>query len=927
MLSNRQWWRTNLVTFSFLFIILTLCIFLPYWTTGTSLVWQSDGITQHLPALAQWQNDLKNLFATGTWPSQWSWHIGLGADYYQTFSYYTLGDIFTYAVAFFSTNQLLAYYEGFILIRLALAGLACLWAIKHFTDSTNPWINSIASVAYTFTGYTAFAAFEHPFFINPLIILPLLLISFDTLQKKGKLLPFTFMVFWTLWNNYYFAFMILLGLAIYWLVTTTIHHEWLNWQLHLKMLLSGIIGSLMAMLLFLPNVLGVLSSSRSGAPLANGLLVYPFYYYAALPGTFIGNTATPNFWFTGGFTTIFILALIFILRRWREFPALAAIFTISGIGLLIPTFAAIFNGGSSPSNRWTFLLALPFALATVYFLNRLEVINKIDWNWFIGVGIIMSLSLFITTDFSFKTHFGLIIALYFMTLFVISAHNHWSDKTRWMSLALVTVINLMVIMTINHETDLNPNKTAMLSRDTVQKLLKQQTKYPAENGQPLQRSLIADPLQNAKGIAPGNNLAMLSKAHAIDSYWSFQNGKTNESMSQLGVLTSTNNDVVSDLNRRSVLAHTLGIKDLYLNKYDQKIGNYDKAGRLNNQIHYTTDSAYPLAYVAPNVVSTKSYESTTPSQREAILADSVVTDALPEKFEKSSYANKLLSGKISLRKNAVAKNKLHYTYRTQLADDKTGIYLMPDKQLKNTELHLELSNIKFTPSNFDEMLQNDLASYAAKHDELDVDMQYNPEAFKWNWYKEHLGQYGSAMGGYSITTTYNGDKQKFTQTSQKNLSFFNPRSTATINLGKSVDTSDPTFIPLKFSQPGTYSFDAKIIAMPIDNRFNDVAHKVQAKSVPLKLQRDHISGEISVDEPTIITTSIPFSAGWHSKSNEIINVNSGFIGMKVKSGTTKINLDYQTPGLRIGMQLSALGLIMFIVLGIYERIKTKRSHA
>lgn len=926
MLSNHHWWRTNFTYYMALFFITAIVIFLPYALTGTSLVWQSDGITQHLPALMQWQSDLQHLFSTGSWPTQWTWQVGLGTDYYQTFSYYTLGDIFSYGVGFVSAQHVLAYYEWMLLLRLFLAGVSALVAIKYFTHNTNPWINASAALMYVFTGYTAFSAFEHPFFINPLIILPLLIVSFDYFLTTKKMVPFVLMVFWTLWNNYYFAFMMLLGLAIYWAIQTTIRHQWLNWRLHIRMIIAGVTGAMMAMLLFLPNVLGVLSSSRSGAPLANGLTIYPIYYYLALPGTILGNAQTPNFWFTGGFAIVLILGLIFTARRWRKYPVLASIWLISGIGLLIPAFAGIFNGGSSPSNRWTFMLALPLAIAAVYFLAALPKLDKKDWYSFIGFGLLASLSLFITTDFSLQSPFGLFIAMYVVILLVLYAFRNAITPKQWALLTLMIVMNVILIMSHTHEDDLNPNKTPMLSRDAVQSLIKQQTRYPTEHvtdTESLQRSMVADPLHNMAGIAPGNNMAMLSNAHPIDSYWSYQMGSVGHVMSDLGILTSTNNDVVSDLDHRSLISHILGVQQVFQNTKDPNIANYTKDSTINNQTRRTTNHAYPLAYIAPNTVATATYTQASPSEKEAFLVDSVVTDTVPEQISKDAYKNELLTTPISQYQSKEPRDTINYSYTTTADNEDVGIYMAPNAKIKDTELHLELTNIQFEPQSLNGRYQSELADYKFKHEtyaeENDApDMRYNPDAFKWHWYKNNISNLGSTMSGYSITAKYAGNTQKFVQTSQKNLSFFNPRDEVTINLGPAKDVTDTQFIPLTFSQPGTYRFDVKIVAVPTDKRFTDKAAAIKATGVPFDLEADRLVASYKSKQPQIITTSIPYSTGWHSNTNDLIKVNGGFLGIQATPGDNKIEITYRTPGQRIGLVLSLLGLTMFLTLIIYE---------
>ena len=61
MQSRLKWSIRPIITYTMLFGILSIFIFAPYYFTDTSLIWQSDGIAQHFPALVRWQEDLKNI--------------------------------------------------------------------------------------------------------------------------------------------------------------------------------------------------------------------------------------------------------------------------------------------------------------------------------------------------------------------------------------------------------------------------------------------------------------------------------------------------------------------------------------------------------------------------------------------------------------------------------------------------------------------------------------------------------------------------------------------------------------------------------------------------------------------------------------------------------------------------------------------------
>lgn len=146
-----KWSNRPVIIYTILFGILSMFIFAPYYFTDTSLIWQSDGIAQHFPALVHWQEDLKNIVHNHTLPTNWQWQIGLGADYYQTFSYYTLGDIFSYGAVLVSKAHLIAYYNWMVIVRLYLAGIAFLLTAQHWFKNRPTWHYQIAVFGYIFS--------------------------------------------------------------------------------------------------------------------------------------------------------------------------------------------------------------------------------------------------------------------------------------------------------------------------------------------------------------------------------------------------------------------------------------------------------------------------------------------------------------------------------------------------------------------------------------------------------------------------------------------------------------------------------------------------------------------------------------------------------------------------------------------------------
>ena len=73
---------------------------------------------------------------------------------------------------------------------------------------------------------------------------------------------------------------------------------------------------------------------------------------------------------------------------------------------------------------------------------------------------------------------------------------------------------------------------------------------------------------------------------------------------------------------------------------------------------------------------------------------------------------------------------------------------------------------------------------------------------------------------------------------------------------------------------------------------------------------------------TFAVFTIPYDSGWkvfnNNKQITINNVDNGFIGIKINKGKNNIKFIYKTPGLRIGMFLSFLGVIEFLILLIFN---------
>ena len=77
----------------------------------------------------------------------------------------------------------------------------------------------IGAIIYIFSGYAILTAVRHPFFINPMIQLPLLLIGMDMIRNHKKPFLFILALSYSALCGFYFLYMMTIMLAVYGLIS------------------------------------------------------------------------------------------------------------------------------------------------------------------------------------------------------------------------------------------------------------------------------------------------------------------------------------------------------------------------------------------------------------------------------------------------------------------------------------------------------------------------------------------------------------------------------------------------------------------------------------------------------------------------------------------------------------------------------------
>lgn len=90
-----------------------------------------------------------------------------------------------------------------------------------------------------------------------------------------------------------------------------------------------------------------------------------------------------------------------------------------------------------------------------------------------------------------------------------------------------------------------------------------------------------------------------------------------------------------------------------------------------------------------------------------------------------------------------------------------------------------------------------------------------------------------------------------------------------------------------------------------------------------ELGDNFIKGNITNNKSGILQISTSYSNGWKAyvdgKETEIINVNTGFIGIPLSEGEHDIYIVYSTPWIKTGAIISILGISILVIIIVKER--------
>lgn len=956
--TRRHGLRKLYLEYTVMFIFLAACIFGTYLVTGHTFILSKDALNQHLPLLVKYRAALIEFLHHPSRLTFWSWQMGLGTDTFQVYSYYTIGDVFAYLALLFPAAKMTMAYQVIAMVRMYCVGLAFVYFAQHFNFRNH--VILIGTVAYTVNAFLLYAAVAQPFFTTPFIIFPLIVVQIERILKGGSSWPLTGAFTWMLVSNYYLAFVLGIGALVYLVLRVLTHYRTKLNYLHTlgKLSFATVTSLLLSAILLVPEIIAVTNSTRTGAQFANGLKVYPLYYYLFLPKQLInGGQWYFMYWTALGVVSIGFLALVYIYSRPKKYPLLTISLGLSLVMLLIPAVGAFFNGMMSASNRWTLLIYLPLAMAVCILAQDAPQFSR-HTLWILNIATAIYLVVLIATfyfannDDIFMPVLFLIISL--MALWLINFH-----KTRFPDRWLLAIVLLnagfnAIYAAFPYKGDFTDK---MLSRGEYQAIT-------ANRYGGLDQGLSRTPSYRVSTISqnqiiswPNLDNDLTSGLHNIDSYYSLQNKYLGQFNTSLQNNQYQANIPIRQADDRTVMNNFFGVRYLFvqsnsvnatklpagyfLNKTSQPIINYDvgqpSSATSKDQLipiqteRYKTNNAFPLLYWQDRYISHARYKHLSPTEKERALASGVVVDGPTTGMRAAKLRQNVIPIKstlVSNRFNTINPAKLKYVdsdekYQLQFPQMQSKAFR---QRVRGSELHIEFSKIKYTPFTMKEQIHYDMHHRQAMTN--NPGSVFNERFNKYRYWRYHVLN-GSPDISFQLNYSSRFGTASVIQAKQNVLSLFKHVTNGTLNIGY-YDGNLPQKLTFKPSKLGNYELKYRVVAEKLDGNYTQEVRAIQRHALTnLQFSHNRVSGRITTPRAGVLTSSIPYSSGWRVTVNghaaKTVRTNQAFLGVYLPCGTHHIVFTYQTPGLRTGALISLVGLCWTAVTAVVTLIFKHRQ--
>lgn len=870
---------------------------------GRELIWFYDGLDEDFPAFAYIGPWLLDGLLSGDLQT-WNYGVGYGADSIVSLAEWMTGPFFQIS-AFLPTELLPIAFELGTLARLYLAGLAFGFYMRRRPIRSS--FVAAGSLFYAFSGYLLlWGATRHPFFIDPAIILPMVLLGADKILEGERPIVFILGTFLSFYIWFYWAYMISIFLLLYCLLryfTMSRRRGLADFLgLALRFLAFYVVGALMASVILLP----VLSEHLNTTRLSEVPLLFDGDKTAALVTALFGAFADPSL--SKGTTTLppvpALLIVFFtgaVLARRRALVPYAIAYACVVAFALVPWFGSALNGFSYSTDRWAFAFALCSCCLATYGLELVSEFGASDWR---KASAAMLVIFVVLLGWGVFAHSG---SMYFasLALLPISFGLVWAFTSGAVSLharyglagaAVACLCAVLVAVAGGY------GKDAVAKALDAFPLSQEGDMAASISSESARSSLLVEGWDSGLGrmdwAADGfvnPQFAMYNDRPAVEMYTSFYQALADEFRSGLLLPESRSNRYATN-DSRAFLELVSGVGGFVSAQgsafvpygYDELVASaQDESGSYD--LHAaSSDASLVFAYDA--ILARSEYDSLSPLQKqEALTQACVIEDEDVERQRRAlvspddlEFSSSRVDWTVDYDKTSL---RVDLADRTIVVDEPSAYLTLAYAGLPDSETYVQFDDLYL-------------------------------EEGQGDWPIEYY---------VSVSTPGAEEKVSARRTPASNL-YVGKRSWLA-NLGYSA--TPKTEVTISFSQPGEYSFDELSVFCQPMHGFARAVERLNGRSFSdVRLQKNEVSFEAECADATLAYVALQYAPGWRAyvdgEEAPILRANVAFMALELPAGSHVVTLEYETPNLRLGLALSAGALLAFVVIAIVSRRRKAR---
>ena len=898
--------------YTLVFFAVALALYLKFFANGKSLVWSHDGVPQHLNSLAYYGKYLRKVLHTLFIEHKlslplWDMHIGYGSDILTTLHYYVIGDPLTLLSVFVPASKTEALYAFLIFLRIYLAGIA--FSRYSFYHKNSKQATFMGTMIYIFAGWTIYAAMKHPYFSNPMIYLPLILLGIDKIYKKQKPYVFIWSVALAGLSNFYFFYMLGIFMVLYAIfryfdlfADRSIKNigKWLG-----VFAVYSVIAVLIAAVILLPVILPVFGTDRFKAE--NYVpLFYDRIYYEKYLGCLIGENMIQ--WGVAGYTAVSLAGVFVLFSKKKKYTALKAGFVLLNVFLLLPYAGHVLNGLSYVSNRWIWAYGMLIAYIFVKIYPELFALTLTEKRKVFVMLLIYCILALLPEAARTQRNLMAMVLLSLSTFTVLSFGNIFTRErnlTVMVSGFLIAGILFNMHYQYSYEKDYLSEFTD--SGEALEKL---------ETG--VDRAVLStdDPSvyrYDQMDTNSSENSSMQMGTNSTAYYFSVASSSIANFFDEMYLNTPWEQHY-NNLDGRTILDRLASVKYFVVKKgkesdlpygYSRLSGEAEKNGKT--YLAYADEDALPLGYTYDSWISREDYDKMTVTEKQQALLQGVVLDdsSLPE--TETHFNDREVSYYTSEGKGCRLKNG-----KVVVTQENAQLKLVFEGE-ENAETYLITEGLDYEGLSPREMISDKKWSKMTTYEQNKL----LEENSNWRYWKESQ-KASIQIGGRFLKKTIQIFTDKYNAYSGKHNFLCN---TGYSEKGRYT-------ITLTFENTGVYSFDSlKIYCQPMTEIDSQTSKLGEEVLTDVKIGNNEINGKISLSDTKALVLSIPYSEGWTAyvdgEETELKEANTMYMALELPKGDHEIHLVYCTPYLRTGLCLTCIGVLCYIVLVLINRKKKR----